>query len=274
MFSEIFTNQYFWLSFFPISFLGIGFWLLFFERHSTNKEPIILLLMAMFAGVLSALLFLSLQKFFDWQTPIGPMSIFYYNFIFLEEFLKALFAIIAMEILSNRFASISDGVLYGFCVGLGFALMENILYLESIYELNQFSEVFWLTFQGRFWSSTILHAVTTSFFGLFYAGAYLSNSLYKKKKESPLNFLLVPMKIEALWQILSLQVFRYNFLWNKVSALFVYSSRTVILEGLYLAFLLHVIFNIAIDYSLPIISFMVALGGMFFLRSKIKQIEI
>lgn len=46
MFYEVFTHEYFWLSFLPISFLGVGFWLLLFKTQNTLEDhwarPIIL----------------------------------------------------------------------------------------------------------------------------------------------------------------------------------------------------------------------------------------
>ncbi len=170
---SIFTHEYFWLSFLPISVLGGGFWLLLFDRADDKKEPALKLILALLSGVLSAILFgivatkLSLAN--EFLKIAG------------EEFCKILFAILIMEIFRRRFSSPADGLIYGFSVGLGFAIFENLLYLASIFEISKFGDAFWLIFQGRFWTSLLLHSVSTAIFGLFYASAFL----FTRNKESP-----------------------------------------------------------------------------------------
>lgn len=265
MFWEVFTHEYFWLSFLPISFLGAGFWLLFFDRARATKDPLPFLLMAMGAGIVSCVLY----------SLFGEAVELKNNFfqIFWEEFFKMYMAIVAMEIFKNRFKTIAGGVVYGFAVGLGFAMAENIIYLARVYEIYDFDAAFWMTWQGRFWSSTILHGVTMAVFGLFYASAYLHKTIAKAEQESPLKIFWTVPTWQQLWRILSLDIARKHLLFDCVNCLGGYQARTVILEGLWAAILIHLLFNVALEYSYLQISFFVALFFMWYLRRQVERAQ-
>lgn len=281
MLHDVFLHEYFWLSFLPISFLGVGFWILFFERERKQKDPLILFFLALDAGMLAAMSFaffgdrIGLENF--WFKIIG------------EEFFKMTFAIVAMEMLKRRFHTVGAGVVYGFTIGLGFALAENVVYLTNTYDVAGFSASFWLVFQGRFWTSTLLHGITTAIFGLFYAGAYLADTVYKKNHESPLKAFLVPFRKESFWQVVTFHVSRVHLLLAHQPTLQGHFARGVILEGFLVAILVHIVFNVSLDtapfVSLfvpgyvtegsthPEIAFVLALGGMIFLRKKVAMVS-
>jgi len=265
MFLEVFAHEYFWLSFLPISFLGVGFWLLFFDRARKKKAPFSLLLLALGAGFISSIIFGIFGEYIYLTNWFGK--------IFWEEFFKMLIALCAMEIFKKRFKTVAGGVVYGFAVGLGFAMAENIIYLSRSYELSAFSPEFWLTFQGRFWSSTILHGVTMAIFGLFYASAYLSKMIAKKDHESPLKFFWNPPSLLTFKRILTLHVARKHLLFQSQNPLQKYYASTVVLEGFLAAVLIHVIFNRAIDYSMPELSFFIAFGMMWWLRWRVEKVS-
>ncbi|MDH3324273.1 MAG: PrsW family glutamic-type intramembrane protease [Candidatus Peregrinibacteria bacterium] len=260
---EIFTHEYFLLSFLPIAILSGGFWLLFFDRADNKNEPLILLGLALTAGILSAITFLTIGEYLKLEN--------FYVKIIGEELSKIVFAILIMEIFKQRFQTISAGIIYGFAIGLGFAITEDISYLVTTFETTGgFQSEFWLTFQGRFWSTTLLHGVTTATFGLFYAGAYLSHTIYKNKKESPLRVFFVPPNIKQLFRILTLHVSRKHLLFGKEKTLTGHLARAVIMEGFLVAVLIHTAFNLAIKYSHPQISFFIAIFGLYFLGQKSK----
>ena len=281
MIYEVFLHDYFWLSFLPISFLGVGFWILFFERERKQKDPLVLFFLALDAGMLSAVAFASfgaeigLENF--WLKIIG------------EEFFKVTFAIVAMEMLKRRFNMVGAGVVYGFTIGLGFALAENLVYLTNAYEIAGFSSSFWLVFQGRFWTSTLLHGITTAIFGLFYAGAYLADTVHKKNHESPLKALFIPFRKDNFIQIITFHISRVHLLFTHKPTLNGHYARGVIFEGFLVAVIVHTIFNLSLDtaplislfvpgYDIegsthPEIAFMLALGGMMFLRNKVALVS-
>ena len=178
-----------------------------------------------------------------------------------------------MELLKKRFTSVSQGIMYGFAVGLGFAVAENVLYLWKAFEESTFnSPEFWLTFQGRFWMSSLLHAVTTGIFGLFYAGAYLSTTVYKSQKESPWKvFFVLPSRKQFL-HIITFHVTRMHLLFQFQKTLKGHSSRAVLLEGFLLAIMVHSIFNLCLEYTITTVPFVLSMGGMILLWNVSRKI--
>ncbi len=255
---EIFSHQYFWLSFLPLALLSSGFWLMFFDRSDQKQEPLIQLILALLAGIFSASIFGYLGNKFGLENFWGK--------IVGEEISKVLLAIVVMEIFQKKFQSTSQGIVYGFAVGIGFAMAENILYLGNIYEMEgDFTETFWLTFQMRFWSSTLLHGLTTGVFGLFYAGAYISKTICKGEKESPLRAFGALPSWSQLGQILTLHVSRKHLLFGKEISLSGHMARAIILEGLLVVIIIHILFNYALVLSYPQYSFLIALVGTWWL---------
>ena len=265
MFWEVFTHEYFWLSFLPISFLGAGFWLLFFERAREQKDPIGHLFLAMGAGFLATVAY---SLFAQLITPE-----YWLAQIWWEEWFKVMGAVIAMEAFNKRFKTVAGGVVYGFAVGLGFAMAENLVYLTKIHSMAEFNADFWLAFQGRFWSSTILHGVTTALFGLFYASAYLSKTISKEAHESPLSVFFKRLRWKQFLEVITLHVTREHLLIKHHRSYEGHSARAVVLEGLLLAVIVHAAFNLALDWSKPEIAFLIALLFMWFLRRKVDRVS-
>ncbi|NCP66796.1 PrsW family intramembrane metalloprotease [bacterium] len=265
MFWEVFTHEYFWLSFLPISFLGAGFWLLFFERVREQKDPIGQLFLAMGAGFLSTVAYASFGTLFGIESFLAQ--------VWWEEWFKVMAAIVAMELFDKRFKTVAGGVVYGFAVGLGFAMAENLVYLTKIYSMTEFNADFWLTWQGRFWSSTILHGVTTALFGLFYASAYLSKTINKKANESPLSVFFKPLQKKQILEVLSLHVTREHLIVSHHKSYEGHSARAVVLEGLLLAVITHALFNLALDWSKPEVAFLIAMLSMWYLRRKVDMVS-
>lgn len=237
-----------------------------FRTESGKKDPLFIFLLALAAGGISAYLFSVIGEKLELE-----------NFLILvlgEEFCKIFFAILFMEIFSQRFKTVAGGIVFGFSVGLGFALVENLVYLFHAYEQSSFEAYFWIVFQGRFWSSTILHGVTTSLFGLFYSAAFLAKTVYKKGHKSPLlAFFKPPLSLSTWIQILTFHVTRKHLLLKNEATLNGHFARAVILEGFLLSFLIHVLFNLAVEKNSPVFSFFIALVFMFVLRRKLNRIE-
>lgn len=265
MFWDIFAHEYFWLSFLPVSFLGAGFWLLFFERAREQKDPLAQLFLAMGAGFLATVLYSTFGMAIGlehWLTQV-----------WWEEWFKVMAAVVAMELFNKRFKTIAGGVVYGFAVGLGFAMAENLVYLAEVYQSFAFNAEFWLTWQGRFWSSTILHGVTMAVFGLFYASAYLSQTINKKAHESPLLVFLKPLSWQQLGRIFSLHVTRQHLLFKHHTSFAGHSARAVVAEGFLVAVIIHAIFNLSLEYTKPEIAFVVAVFSMWWLRVKVDRVS-
>jgi protease PrsW len=106
---------------------------IFFQHdHQYNKEPYSLLIKCFFAGVLSAIVSLLLS------TPLGILSYdkgvegAFYDAFFIaalpEEMAKFLMLHLVVS-RSHAFDHYYDGVLYAVCVSMGFAALENVLYV-------------------------------------------------------------------------------------------------------------------------------------------------
>ena len=261
---EIFSHEFFWLSFAPLSFLSAGFWLLLFDRADRKIHSFFLLILALVAGFFSAISFLKFADFFE-------ISNFFAK-IFFEEFFKIFFAILILELFKKKFVKISDGVIFGFAVGLGFAMCEQIFALAKIFETAEFEKNFWLIFQGRFYTTTLLHATATAFFGFFYAGAFLSKTLKKRDHRSPLATFLLPPRLDQIFFALTLHVARRHFLLQNNFSVREHFARAVIFEGFFVAIIFHSIFNFAIEKNFFALSFFIAISATFFLAHKISKI--
>lgn len=265
MFFDLIQNEYFWISFFPISFLGIGLWFLFFERSRKVKDPLITFVMALMAGGLSTILLQFLAEYFGWTDK--NLS------VILEEVFKVICAIGVMEAFKQKFKTIAGGIVFGFAVGLGFAFMENLFYLEKVHEIYGFDPTFWLTFQGRFWGSTLLHGGTTAVFGLFYGSAYLSKTIFTHENESALTVLLAPFHITRFIQTLTFPVTRVIFkIKHGNPHLEKYVCRSILFEGFLVALGIHFIFNFLIIKGSPLLAFLLTFVIIGFLRWKMEQI--
>ena len=223
------------------------------------------MILALFSGGIAAFLFSFLGEYFLIQN--------FYVKILGEEFTKCFLAILCMEIFKQRFMSIGGGILYGFSVGLGFAFVENLSYLSSVYESVGFGAEFWLTFQGRFWSSTILHGITTAFFGLFYVGTYLSKTVYKGAMESPLRAFFVPPSLTQFFQVISFHVSRKHLIFQHKTTFTGHLARGVIAEGFLVAVVLHILFNLSLLVSRIEFAFLIAFVSMWFLKRKMGMVR-
>ncbi len=93
---------------------------------------------------------------------------------FVEEFAKGVFLFII--VITNDFDNLTDGLVYGGAIGLGFGMTENFLYYISFAStVNQLIYLFFL----RTLFTVFIHLFATGAFGAFLALAKFSN---KKNK--------------------------------------------------------------------------------------------
>lgn len=114
----------------------------------------------------------------------------------VEESAKALGVLYSYPLLLE----VEDGLIYGAAVGLGFAAVENILYLYSA--LSQGIDVFLLTAGVRAVTSTILHASSTAIVG--YGIALSKFSALRGVHRSWVPFLLAAMLLHASFNIFAI----------------------------------------------------------------------
>ncbi len=109
----------------------IGGYIYFRDKY--EKEPLQLLLLALFAGALTVIPILFLERFLDGFTEMfsGLATAAWKAFVvagFSEEFFKFL-ALYLLIWKSREFNEKFDGIVYAVFVALGFAGVENVLYV-------------------------------------------------------------------------------------------------------------------------------------------------
>jgi len=152
------------------------FWLWFWLKEDKEKpEPGGLLTLCFVAGMLSIFFVLPLEKLArslilkeDWQIVAWAS---------IEEIVKYLVMIIIL-IRGKFIKEPIDWPIYLITIALGFAAMENIMFLITPLSVNQ-ATVGLLTGQLRFLGSTLLHAVSSGIIGIFIGLSFFKNYFIK-----------------------------------------------------------------------------------------------
>jgi len=152
------------------------FWLWFWLREDNQQpEPKGLIASIFLIGMLCVILVIPLQKIVqnnisssEWQTIIWAS---------LEEIIKFLGVIILLY-KTNRIDEPVDWPVFLITVALGFAALENTMFLMKPLSLNQ-ATVSLLTGQLRFLGSTLLHAVSTGLIGISLGLSFYMNKFLK-----------------------------------------------------------------------------------------------
>lgn len=138
-------------------------WLWFWIREEGKRpEPKGLLVMVFILGMLATLLVLPVQKFIklnvagaEWQIILWAAA---------EELIKFIVVILLLY-KTNEIDEPTDWPIYMMTAALGFAALENALFLLKPFTLGQ-TTVGLLTGQLRFLGSTLLHAVSSGIVGI------------------------------------------------------------------------------------------------------------
>lgn len=160
-------------------------------------------------GGISALLCLVINRWLIDSMEIDYITYTRYGAPLVEEFIKAL--LIVYFIRSSNVGFMVDAAIVGFAVGAGFAIVENIYYLQSTTVLNLF---IWLL---RGLGTAVMHGATTAIlaviskylvdrfssvnFYLFLPGFFLAVLIH-----SIFNHLLIPVQLVTIIQIIILPV--------------------------------------------------------------------
>jgi len=162
----------------------------------------------------------------------------------VEEFSKASVLLIAFGLgMRREFNQIIDAVLYALVLALGFAAYENYAYFAAT---------------GLDWQLVILRSIVTALahagfgavFGLAFGHALFSSKLCK---QLPLHLHLTRLLHWSGWWSLRLHILTSHLLPRRASSKG-HKVLDVIREGLVLAILLHVLFNLAQVWLSPAIS--------------------
>ena len=177
--------------------------LLFVYYKDKNKEPMKLLIKLFIAGILSCILVLIISGILELFLPFMKGSLASKSFIdtllyafigvaMVEEFSKWLMTYVVGY--NNReFDELYDGIVYAIFVSLGFAFIENILYVVNTSSVN--------TALLRAVSAVPSHACDAIFMG-YYLSLAKQYSIRKNKEKEKKNImlsLLVPMVLHGIY---------------------------------------------------------------------------
>jgi len=186
------------------------FWLSYAYRKTDRRgEPERMILVALTWGMISTLPASILNEIAAMQMGADMMKLFEEEVIGMSEILViTVTAPIVEEILKplglifiiKRIKTPYEGILYGVTCGLGFAMIENLLYevwVVTVFGANEWT----VTAFARGMGSTILHTVGPALVGFLYAKYHLSN--FSGMIRLALGFLCAFL-VHGLWNLVGI----------------------------------------------------------------------
>jgi protease PrsW len=180
----------------PMTFYLLLIWL--YDRY--DREPLSLVLKNYLWGAVgaviltligSALLSLGISLIISDEVALSHFETIIIA-PFVEEITKGLFLLITVT--SRKFDNMTDGIVYGGAIGLGFGMTENFFYFVTFGE--NFSD--WLAIViARSLFSAVMHCVATATFGAFLGYAKFKPLIFKVT--FPFIGLGIGMFIHAAW---------------------------------------------------------------------------
>ncbi|MDD4352567.1 MAG: PrsW family glutamic-type intramembrane protease [Candidatus Gracilibacteria bacterium] len=241
-----------------LSLVPVLFWMgVYLDREDRTKDQIKLLVGTFAYGILAVIPFLFIREFLfedpsynfilrlRTEIPNSYLAAFLtYSFVaVLEEYIKHFGFIVMLEKSIFRLKKIIHGIEFSVASGLGFAFIENIVYLSSIVHHGALTGDFVAVFAIRSIGATLAHTVFSGMFGYFYARAKLLPHAVIKEQPSVWNL------NSLLWQGLKFELQRVQLiLRNKATAQ--YERGGLIFTGFLLAALLHLAYNFLISVEI------------------------
>ena len=155
------------------SFIWLWFWL---REDKEEPEPKGVVTTIFITGMMSVLFVLPIQKLI--QNNIDSQSMQTILWASAEEIIKYL-AVILVLYKSNYINKPIDWAIYLMTVALGFAALENMMFLMRPFSLGQ-TIVGLLTGQLRFLGSTLLHSVSSGIIGVALGLSFYKGEMRKK----------------------------------------------------------------------------------------------
>ena len=154
------------------SLLWLWFWL---KEDKERPEPRGLIIVTFLIGMASVIIVLPLEEFARKYISDGPALTI--TWATIEELVK--FLAIAIIALRTRYVDEPvDFAIYMITGALGFAALENALFLMNSISLNE-TTVSLLTGNLRFLGATLLHAIASGFIGIFLGLSFFSGRARK-----------------------------------------------------------------------------------------------
>ncbi len=176
--------------------------LILWRQDKYEREPLSFLLIHFLWGAIGAIILSIIGSslligIFSVILPVNLLDLFGAVLVapFVEEIAKASFLFYTYK--NSKFDNITDGLLYGAAIGLGFGMTENFLYFSNAAG----DSTIWLyTVVLRTSSSALVHAICTGTIGGVF-GIYKFQKSYFKNIFIA-GFLIFPMLIHGAWNFL------------------------------------------------------------------------
>ena len=163
------------LSYVLLTFLPPILWLIFYLREDRHPEPKLLLILAFVGGMASALVallaecgwvFLASGSCRGGMNPnLSPLVLFL-GIALIEEYVKYL-PVKFLIIKRPDFDEPVDGMVYMMTAALGFAALENMLFIFPLFRESAFAGL--EVAANRFLGANLLHALSSGIVGFFLA---------------------------------------------------------------------------------------------------------
>ncbi len=192
----------------PVNLLPVLIFLLlliYYDSYKLVKIQTVMLLIL--AGCLAAGASYFANTYLMSKLAIETAAYTRYAAPVIEETLKA--AVIIYLIARNKIGFMVDALIYGFAIGAGFALIENLYYLNTVETQNIF---LWII---RGFGTAVMHGGTMAIFSI------LSKGFYDRAE--------------------GIQII--NYYKNRFPGLKIFSMIVVIIPGLFSAIIIHSFFN-------------------------------
>lgn len=203
-------------------------WLLFYMRKDPHREPGSLLIKTFLMGVIVAPLAVILSSLFSYlgfEYFVYASSAFFLWAAFVEECIKFI-AVRQIVLASPEFDEPVDAMIYMIAAGLGFAAIENILYLFQVIPEGAGFALSVLALRSV--GSTLLHALASALVGYFIALSWFYHSFQNW-------LLLLGIFLATIFH------FTFNIILVSSSGLYGLAYTTALL--LAVAFLISVLFD-------------------------------
>jgi RsiW-degrading membrane proteinase PrsW (M82 family) len=230
-----------------LAWLGI-----YYSKDKIDPEPRKVIVQTFVWGCLSAAPFVGMKLILNAMPAltIGPRisMVWIATLVFpaMEELAKISSTIYVVQKNKKAFNQVIDGVMYGVTGALGFAFIENLFYFWGLFDQGITTQVLTIV-AFRSFGTMLAHTIFSGIAGLIFAYAYFSKQITQFQEKGLLGF---EFKDFLNQEIMTLHIVRKNILMAHPSRRGGHEKKILVLEGIFLATVLHIIFNITTTLNL------------------------